>query len=340
MPVRRGTPDRDRRELEVLHRVAVALSESLSISDVLFALTRELVLGVERACECAISLWDEPRDLLIDAAAYTENGPPAWPRGQVENPLSDYPATRKLLRRGRGWGEYRMTDPDISANDREVLDIWGWRAMIEMPLVVEGRSVGLIEVADYHSSRRWSRRDIAFCQTIASQAAMAVRNAQLYENLQQRADRDPLTGLLNHRAFYDRLAQELSRAARDNTSVGVLAIDLDDFKSVNDARGHLAGDKTLVLVADAIRNCSRASDTAGRLGGDEFALILPAVGAEIEMVARRIIATIGRTAAIGASVGASASEPGEIESLLLMARADRSLLDAKDAGKQTYRLSA
>jgi len=134
MTVRRGSPERDRRELEVLHRVAVALSQSLSTSDVLFALTRELVLGVPRACECAISLWDEQRDVLIDAAAYTENGPPAWPRGQVENPLADYPATRRLLRRGRGWGEYRMSDPALTSNDREVLEVWGWRAMIELPL--------------------------------------------------------------------------------------------------------------------------------------------------------------------------------------------------------------
>jgi diguanylate cyclase (GGDEF)-like protein len=324
----------------VLHRVAVALSQSLSTSDVLFALTRELVLGVPRACECAISLWDEQRDVLIDAAAYTENGPPAWPRGQVENPLADYPATRRLLRRGRGWAEYRMSDPALASNDREVLEVWGWRAMIELPLVVEGRSVGLIEVADYHSSRRWSRRDIAFCQTIASQAAMAVRNAQLYEDLQQRADRDPLTGLLNHRAFYERLAQELARSARDGMEIGVLAVDLDDFKSVNDARGHLAGDKTLALVAEAIRSCSRAGDTAGRLGGDEFALMLPGVGAEIEIVARRVIATIGRRAAIGASVGVTMSNPGEGDPLLVMARADRSLLDAKRAGKKTYRLSA
>ena len=83
-----------------------------------------------------------------------------------------------------------MSDPELSSNDREVLELWGWRSMIELPLVVEGRSVGLIEVADYRSSRAWSQRDIAFCQTIASQAAMAVRNAQLYEGLQEQADRD------------------------------------------------------------------------------------------------------------------------------------------------------
>src|SRR6266446_5727675 len=121
MSARRSNPERDRRELEVLNRVAVALSQSLSTSEVLSALTRELVFGVGRACECAISLWDESRDMLVDAAAYTIHGEPAWPRGQVENALDDYPATRALLKRGRGWGEYRQSDPMLTPNDREVL---------------------------------------------------------------------------------------------------------------------------------------------------------------------------------------------------------------------------
>jgi diguanylate cyclase (GGDEF)-like protein len=340
MPARHRTPERDRRELEVLHRVAVALSKSLSTSEVLNALTRELVFGVDRASECAISLWDETQDVLIDAAAYTVHGEPAWPRGQVENPLDEYPATRSLLKRGRGWGEYRQSDPAITDNDREVLELWGWKSMIELPLVIEGRSLGLIEVADYRSSRRWSARDIAFCQTIASQAAMAVRNAQLYEDLQHRADRDSLTDLLNHRAYYDRLAQELSRCQRDGTQVGVMALDLDDFKSINDTRGHLAGDRTLALVAEALRTASRDTDVAGRLGGDEFALILPAVGEDVELIARRVLAAIVSQAGVGASLGIAISQPGERDPLLVMARADRSQLEAKRAGKKTYRMSA
>jgi diguanylate cyclase (GGDEF)-like protein len=212
--------------------------------------------------------------------------------------------------------------------------------MIELPLVVEGRSVGLIEVADYRSSRSWSRRDIAFCQTIASQAAMAVRNAQLYEGLQEQADRDSLTDLLNHRAFYQRLGQELSRGHRDGTRVGVITLDLDNFKALNDSHGHLAGDKALVVVASAILGCARQSDVAGRLGGDEFALILPGVGDEIELVGRRVLAAITSKAGAGASLGITIAEPGETDPLLVMARADRSLLEAKRAGKRTYRLSA
>ena len=95
-----------------------------------------------------------------------------------------------------------------------------------------------------------------------------------------------------------------------------------------------------MLVASAILGCARQSDVAGRLGGDEFALILPGVGDEIELVGRRVLAAIASSAGAGASLGITIAEPGEIDPLLVMARADRSLLEAKRAGKRTYRLSA
>jgi diguanylate cyclase (GGDEF)-like protein len=109
---------------------------------------------------------------------------------------------------------------------------------------------------------------------------------------------------------------------------------------VNDSQGHLAGDKVLALTAAAIRSCSRRSDVAGRLGGDEFAVILPGAGPEIELVARRILATIARKTGVSASIGIAFAEPGETDPLLIMGRADRSLIDAKRSGKRTYRLSA
>ena len=233
-----------------------------------------------------------------------------------------------------------MTDPAIKPDDREVLEHWGWRSSIELPLVVEGRSVGLIEVADYRSARRWTERDISFIQTIASQAAMAVRNAQLYEDLQRQADRDPLTDVLNHRAYYDRLTQELARAHRAGSSVGVLVLDLDDFKSINDVRGHLAGDRALRDAAAAITGACRVCDVAGRLGGDEFGVILPDVSMEAELVARRMLDVVGRQAGLSASIGVAVSAPGEIDALALMTRADVSLLEAKRQGKRTYRLAA
>jgi diguanylate cyclase (GGDEF)-like protein len=338
-PRRRGTADRYRRELEVLHRIAVTLSRSLSSSEVLAALTRELMFAIDRACECHLSLWDETGDQLVDVAAYGEHGEPAWPWGEVYSPLDLYPRTRTLLEQGDGYLEYRLTDPELATSDREVLEHWGWRSAVELPLVVEGRSLGLIEVADNRSARPWSAADVAFCQTIASQAALAVRNAQLYEDLQRQVDRDPLTGLLNHHAFYQRLEQELARGLRSGDPVAVLVLDLDDFKALNDSRGHLAGDDALRALSGVLTAACRTGDVAARLGGDEFALILAGPEADAGATAQRLLAEVHEATGLRLSIGGAAAG-GDRLPIRTMARADSSLLAAKQAGKHTFRLAA
>ena len=269
----------------MLHRVAVALSQSLAFSDVMDALARELVHAVDRVSECTINVWHPARDVVEVASVYVrETGTSEDDRGDIYL-LDDYPASRVLLREADGYAVQRITDPGISPFIHKQLVEWGWRTWIELPLVVDGRSVGLIEMADYTSARRWAQRDIDFCRTIAAQAALAVRNAQLYEDLRSQVDKDPLTGVLNHRAFYERLEQELDRAARSSSHVAVIVVDLDDFKALNDTRGHVAGDQALRRVAGAIRSTCRSVDIAGRLGGDEFAVILPDIDTDLDALA-------------------------------------------------------
>ena len=233
-----------------------------------------------------------------------------------------------------------MTDPGISAFILERLVEWGWRTWIELPLVVDGRSVGLIEMADYTSARRWAQRDVDFCRTIAAQAALAVRNAQLYEDLRSQVDKDSLTGVLNHRAFYERLEQELARAVRSETQVAVVVVDLDDFKALNDTRGHVAGDQALRRVAAAIRSTCRAVDIPGRLGGDEFAIILPDIDPDLHALAGRLLDAIATQAGLHASVGVAVARESADRAARTVARADNSLLEAKAAGKHTYRVAA
>jgi diguanylate cyclase (GGDEF)-like protein len=113
--------------------------------------------------------------------------------------------------------------------------------------------------------------------------------------------KDPLTGLLNHRAFQERLDEELRRAERARANVSLIAIDIDDFKVINDTLGHAAGDDALRLLADAIRAELRPGDACGRVGGDEFMIVLP--GAPVDAADRVVARLRVRTAelAIGAS---------------------------------------
>ena len=111
--------------------------------------------------------------------------------------------------------------------------------------------------------------------TVAGQMSMAFANLRLRDSLREMSIRDPLTGLFNRRYMEESLSRELSRSQRDNTSIGVLVIDVDHFKAFNDTHGHEGGDVVLEAVAAVLSHYSRSSDIACRYGGEEFVVILP-----------------------------------------------------------------
>lgn len=156
---------------------------------------------------------------------------------------------------------------------------------------------------------------------------------------------DALTGLPNRVLFQDRLAQALESASRHGCLAAVLYLDLDGFKSVNDSRGHTAGDKLLQLVAQRLRTCVRAEDTAARVGGDEFGIVLTALtdDQDYKVVAQKLIDTLskpyeleGLAAHISASVGVAVFPRHGETAAALLAHADSAMYAAKQAGKNRY----
>ena len=133
--------------------------------------------------------------------------------------------------------------------------------------------------------RTFLPRDVDLIQSYAAQAAVALANARMYQELEELASRDHLTGLLNLREFHESLTRELERCKRYGGRFSVVLFDLNRFKVVNDSHGHAEGDRVLQEAGEAIARTCRASDLAFRVGGDEFAYILPESGEEAAVAA-------------------------------------------------------
>jgi diguanylate cyclase (GGDEF)-like protein len=156
---------------------------------------------------------------------------------------------------------------------------------------------------------------------------------------EHRATHDGLTGLPNRALFTDRLDRAIAHARRNDLPVGVLFIDLDRFKEVNDSFGHAAGDQLLVMVAERLRACARDEDTVARLGGDEFAVLLPHLRskADVVIVTQRIldalcepVTLVGQRMLTGASVGVAVFPEDGATAAEVVASADAAMYRAKE----------
>jgi diguanylate cyclase (GGDEF)-like protein len=171
------------------------------------------------------------------------------------------------------------------------------------------------------------------------------RLSELLHGAEKLARTDPLTGLPNRRAFLERLSGELAHAKRSGDPVGIAYIDIDNFKRINDEKGHVEGDEFLKQVAQAIRETIRGSDVAARLGGDEFAVLFTdAKRSAVEPLAHRLLARARALGDryprldVGASVGMAWFDSAPEDPELLLERADGAMYEAKSAGKHRFAL--
>jgi len=175
------------------------------------------------------------------------------------------------------------------------------------------------------------------------QQTRALRDSE--ERLRHIALHDALTGLPNRALLYDRIKMVLARIERDETGLGLLMVDLDGFKEINDSLGHGVGDVVLRAVANRLTSAVRKSDTVARIGGDEFIILLPELKTqdEVERLAKKIVAIISAPIEAGtllipvsASVGACAYPEGGTEIDSLLHSVDMAMYKAKSQGKNRY----
>lgn len=152
------------------------------------------------------------------------------------------------------------------------------KSFISIPLKLDSRVIGVLNVADKISGEIFSEDDLHLLLSFANYASIALERGAYYsmsEELKMLSMTDPLTGLFNRRYLRERIFEEVERVKRHNGCFSVFMIDIDNFKSYNDSFGHLAGDEILKGVARAIRDTVRSMDVVSRYGGEEFSVILP-----------------------------------------------------------------
>ncbi|MCY7302008.1 MAG: diguanylate cyclase [Thermoleophilia bacterium] len=211
-------------------------------------------------------------------------------------------------------------------------------SLLAVPLIARGGIKGALNIYRVGVTE-FTDEEFQLAVRFGDAAALALDNAQVRATLELQAQTDSLTGLWNHRAFHERLRNEVVRASTERSTVALLMLDLDDFKRVNDIYGHAVGDQVLVELAVELRASVRQSDDVCRTGGEEFAIIMPAgdLGAAQQLakrVAERIaLATFDpvgpMTLSIGIAIGPEhAANPRE-----LVACAELAMMTAKARGK-------
>ncbi len=202
-------------------------------------------------------------------------------------------------------------------------------------------------VARVMQPRAFTAADVAYLETVAGLVAVVQRQRGAEQDAFRRSRHDELTGLVNREVFLERVETSIERCGEPDERIGVLLIDLDHFKIVNDSLGHTAGDALLEAVSDRLAEGLRPGDTLARFGGDEFVVLARGLGSadqallaaqRMQSALRRPFAVAGHDVQVSASVGVAACcEPGAAAETLLQ-QADAALYRAKELGRERVEL--
>jgi diguanylate cyclase (GGDEF)-like protein len=218
--------------------------------------------------------------------------------------------------------------------------------VIVFPVIYKSVPLGVVVLA---TGRTFDPDHRARIDLFLQGLGLALNNAMAHDRLQRLAALDPLTGVYNRRFGLVRLHEEFGRAVRANTPVGILMLDIDHFKAVNDTYGHLVGDRVLRSICAIARSSLREGDVLLRYGGEEFLAVLPAASAEdLRLVGERLRRAVedsalsdgAKTVRVTVSVGGAAYPSQTVESEEVLIRlADEALYRAKDSGRNRVEIS-
>jgi two-component system cell cycle response regulator len=342
-------PRQGHTSVDILSRVNTLLDRKLFEATVLSEIgrvTRNLV-HFDEAFASVFALGARVVDFALGGMAFLEDG-------AVEVVLTQ---TRRVapesLERARAWllealarergsaapleAEFRVFPPPEGAVVEPALSDFS-----AVP-VVSGQRLAAVLFLAGRSVSRVSAENAGFLQQVADQAHMVLANSRLFERVRNLSVRDSLTGLWNHRYAMEALRREGERCDRYPQPLSLLMVDIDLFKDVNDAHGHLAGDAVLREVARTLQAGTRGVDVLGRYGGEEFVLILPHTPREQALrtaerlrkgVEEAVVRVDEAEVRVTVSIGVATFPSPEVKAPAdLLAAADAALYRAKDQGR-------
>jgi diguanylate cyclase (GGDEF)-like protein len=335
MAVPTGSRRADASALEALVDAAAGILAADSLSDTLGRIAHHLgeLLDYD---ELSVYEVDRPAEMLVPVFALG---------AYAQEVMADsFPVTEGVT----GWVVSNRRTRNVARADQDpiVAVVEGTEmepeSLVSVPLLVEDRVVAVLNVYRIGIGKEFSDAEVAQVERFATMAALAFDSARQRDTLREQARTDGLTGLLNHRACHERLGEEIARAAALHRPLGLVVLDIDHFKAVNDAYGHAEGDKVLAAAAERLRSSVREHDLVARLGGEEFALILPGVdgdrAAEAAERARAAIAEVGVGGrALSCSAGVAAYPEDAVDGGRLLELADGALYWAKRSGRDQSR---
>ena len=231
----------------------------------------------------------------------------------------------------------RLVDPEI----KKVLNA---DFFVTVPLKAKDKILGAILVDNVFNKKPITKSDVRMLTMFANHAGLAIENSRLYEETVYLSNTDWLTKLWNYGKYHSFLTRELEKAKRNNATLSLVMIDVDNFKNYNDTFGHIKGDEALRHIADILQNKSRKGDLVARYGGEEFAIIMPNTSKENgRLSVERLRSDVERffaaddmpdpTKRVTISAGIATYPEDAMTKDELVSRSDLAMYEAKHSGK-------
>ncbi len=332
------------REQTILREAGTIISSALDLNTILSLLCAQLGQGIDTTSAYINKYYEENSDTVVIAEYFS-------PNACTEEMVSDLGVTYSIQQTGKRFlarikaGKHEIAhndDRNMPKFDSEHMQQHGVKSILYIPLLVKDQLIGFAELWESRYKREFSTEEINICFLLAQQAAIAIENASLFEEVQNLALTDELTGLYNRRGLFEIGRIEFARARRLEKPFSAIMVDIDHFKDVNDDFGHPVGDKVLQRMAGVFQQGLRSVDLVGRFGGEEFVILLSEtdstsakeVAERLRIAVEQLSINIGKKkVSVTISVGVASFDKNSPDLNTLVARADQAMYVSKHKGR-------